>query len=357
VQILLSAVSLSAFSAAGQLEPLPHPAGSPGTSPSTVAYGITGTHMVPDWDPATPRDAIVVPGVAPGSEPAEAIGSGDGKIHVIPSLSAPSVKNGGKVTIQAVVKGQRAISRVEARIERDGASADGAGATPPATLMLQPAPMNLGGVNAAGTLGLWQTEWTASGLVEATYRVVLTVTDSSGHAFTDRSLTFSDPTAGWSSIGSTAYPNGGMRRLDAAGNLRPRESFLSSAVIDTAAGYAYFGTYAWGSVVKVSLGSGSSAPTRVGAVTLNAGEDVLHSAVIDPAAGYAYFGTYTSPGIVVKVSLGSGSSVPTRVGAVTLDAREAFLVSAVIDTAAGYAYFGTFNAAIYTTWAPLDRVV
>ncbi len=37
---------------------------------------------------------------------AEPLGSGDGRIHVIPTLSAPSVKNGETLTIQAVVKAQ-----------------------------------------------------------------------------------------------------------------------------------------------------------------------------------------------------------------------------------------------------------
>ena len=79
------------------------------------------------------------------------------------------------------------------------------------------------------------------------------------------------------------------------------ENDLRSAVIDTAGGYAYFGTdNSPGRVVKVRL----SDLTRVGALTLNSGENDLWSAVIDPAGGYAYFGTYTSPGIVVKIDLG-----------------------------------------------------
>ncbi len=69
-----------------------------------------------------------------------------------------------------------------------------------------------------------------------------------------------------------------------------------------------------GIVVKVQL----STFTRVGALTLNAGEDVLRSAVIDPTDGFGYFGTGTSPGIVVKVRL----SDFTRVGALPLIAGE-----------------------------------
>src|SRR5438874_1823330 len=77
--------------------------------------------------------------------------------------------------------------------------------------------------------------------------------------------------------------------------------------------------------------------TRVDALTLNSGENGLSSAVIDRAAGFAYFGTDTSPGIVVKVRL----SDLTRVGALTLNPGEDSLATAVIDSANGYAYFGT----------------
>src|SRR2546427_9722700 len=43
--------------------------------------------------------------------------------------------------------------------------------------------------------------------------------------------------------------------------------------------------------------------TRVGALTLNAGENHLRSAVVVAAGGYAYVGTETSAGIVVEVRL------------------------------------------------------
>ena len=38
-------------------------------------------------------------------------------------------------------------------------------------------------------------------------------------------------------------------------------------------------------------------------ITLDSGENNLTSAVIDTAAGYAYFGTSTSPGIIIKIDL------------------------------------------------------
>jgi len=49
-------------------------------------------------------------------------------------------------------------------------------------------------------------------------------------------------------------------------------------------------------VVKVALGSGSAAPTRAGAITLQSGESNLSSAVIDAVNGVAYFGTNTTLG-------------------------------------------------------------
>jgi PKD repeat protein/predicted RNA-binding protein with TRAM domain len=116
--------------------------------------------------------------------------------------------------------------------------------------------------------------------------------------------------------------------------LNTGENVLSSAVIDSGGGFAYFGTETSpGRVVKVRL----SDFTRVGGLTLNTGENLLSIAVIDAAGGFAYFGTDTSPGRVVKVRL----SDFTRVGALTLNTGENLVSSAVIDSAGGFAYFGT----------------
>ena len=91
--------------------------------------------------------------------------------------------------------------------------------------------------------------------------------------------------------------------------LNPGENSLTSAVIDTAGGYAYFGTgTSPGFVVKVRL----SDFTRVDALTLNPGESYLYSAVIDSAGGYTYFGTYTSPGIVVKIGVTRAYSLSAK---------------------------------------------
>lgn len=126
----------------------------------------------------------------------------------------------------------------------------------------------------------------------------------------------------------------------AAGENAPR-----AAVIDLKNRYAYFGctSTAPGRVVKISLGGGTSPPSRVAALSLNAGEDSLFSAVLDPAGGHAYFGVDSAPGRVVTVELTEGNSPPLRVGALTLASGEDRLMSAVMDPVTGIAYFGTAN--------------
>lgn len=154
-----------------------------------------------------------------------------------------------------------------------------------------------------------------------------------------------------------------------------RERHQAAAVIDTASGFAYFGTFSSpGIIVKVRLSDFS----RVGALVLNYGENEIRCATIDPAQGYAYFGTlsgdvvrvrlsdfslagsfnvggplaaavidpgsgfayfgaYTGPGAVVKVRL----SDFTPVDVLELNQGEDGILSAVIDTTNGFAYFGT----------------
>ncbi len=211
-----------------------------------------------------------------------------------------------------------------------------------ARLELNPASTELGGINAGGTVGLWQGQWRAVDLQKGYYQVEITVTDRSGHSFSDRrSMRFSDPIAGQDIVGTSTYPDGELRRLDAALDLNG-EVGLTSAVIDTTSGYAYFGTDTYpGRVIKIDLGEGWDPPERIGALILNSGENYLRCAVIDSDAASAYFGTKTSPGKVVKIHLGNGSDPPTRVDAITLNSGENHLTSAVIDPADGYAYFGT----------------
>lgn len=277
------------------------------------------------------------------------VGNGDGRIWVIPTLSQPSIKNGDRVTIQAVIKSVAPVQGVKAYVVPETALGERKGTELRSALSGLPALARFALTRAdsesargdSGFYGLWQSEWVGRGLEEGYYRVCIQVTDDTGHTFVDDTLRFSDPIAGINTVGSTSYPNGLIRRLDAV-NFVLTEGNLTSAVVDTAAGFAYFGTDTVpGVVVKVMLGTGTGAPTRVGSVTLNAGENYLRAAVIDTANGYAYFGTWTSPGRVVKVALGAGSNPPVRIGALTLNSGENSLRCAVADPANGYAYFGT----------------
>ncbi len=294
--------------------------------------------------------AVVMGGVlAHGETPhrmaftGELPGSGDGTIHILPTLSAPSLKNGERATIQAAVTAKAGVASVEARIEREDTLSrpdDVSGAarkTAPVAIL----PLTSKSVRDGAEVGLWQAEWTAVGLEEIWYRVAITVTDRAGRTYTDRSLRFSDPIAGNDAVGDTNYVNGQLARTDVTG-LNTGENWLTTVVVDPVNGYGYFGgSTSPGVVVKVDLGTGDDPPTRVGGLTLNPGEDGIGSGVIDVANGYAYFGTDTSPGSIVKVDLGAGNDPPTRVGALTLNPGENSISSAVIDPANGYALFGT----------------
>ncbi len=284
----------------------------PNSSTSDQAFGNTGSTADPNL-----------------------VGHGDGLIHIIPALSSPSVKNGGKLAIRAVVKAAAGVREVKAEIRDGDRILD--------TLDLHPGSSD----RRAPAVGLWEAEWTGHDLEEKEYSIILHVTDLSGHSFEDGSLRFTDPTAGITTVGTTAYaPAGaaGMRRIGALPAVAVGLNSFASAVVDTTNGYAYFGTNtAPGNVIKVALGTGATQPTVVGVAPLNAGENNLTCAIIDAANGFAYFGTSTSPGIVVKIKLGAGAAAPARVAALALSALlppENNLTSAVIDTTNGYGYFG-----------------
>ena len=264
----------------------------------------------------------------------DTLGSGNGYIHIVPTMSSPSLKNNEKATIQAVVKAAAGVASVEARIERETGM--------PLNLELPVAFLKLNATKTpVESIGLWQTEWTAYGLEEGYYRVVITVTDKAGHSHTDRSLRFSDPIAGNNVAGTDSYSNGGLLRLDNE-TFVAGEDQLSCAVIDYINGYAWFGTNtAPGQIIKVALGSGYTPPVRLGTLTLNSGENYLVSAVYDHATETGYFGTNTLPGLVVKVVLASGATLPVRVGALTLNSGENYLYCGVLDSGTQYAYFGT----------------
>lgn len=123
-------------------------------------------------------------------------------------------------------------------------------------------------------------------------------------------------------------------RLD-AGMQEPFEG-----VVDSANGYAYFGTISRpAQILKVRL----SDFTLQGRIDLDNGEIDIKSAAIDPANGFAYFGLGTSPGKVIKVRL----SDFTRVGTLTLPQGLRGLRSAAINLSQGSLYLGTQSSPGY----------
>ncbi len=135
--------------------------------------------------------------------------------------------------------------------------------------------------------------------------------------------------------------------LAASLTLAPLESRAFGALIDTAGGFAYFGSgtsplvaTSQGFIVKIRLSDFS----RVTALNLDPGQVAIAN-IIDPNAGMAYFGTVnvgtiTSPGVIVTVRLSDFS----RIDSLALNAGQSMLSGAVIDVNAGFAYFGTLTS-------------
>jgi hypothetical protein len=183
-----------------------------------------------------------------------------------------------------------------------------------------------------------QNQSDAAQLTPETFGKVGSLTLARGDSYMEAAVI--DTTAGFAYFGAATNPGTVIKiRLSdftrvGALVLDPGEDFLASGVIDTVGGFAYFGTVTTPArVVKVRL----SDFTRVSALTLNTGENFIRSAVIDPIGGFGYFGTNTAPGNVVKVRLSDMS----RVGGLALNTGENFLRAATIDTSAGFAYFAT----------------
>jgi hypothetical protein len=114
-----------------------------------------------------------------------------------------------------------------------------------------------------------------------------------------------------------------------------------AAVIDPAGGYAYFGVSSSNggspAVVRIRLSDFSFA----GSVQLG---DPPDSAVIDPSLGYAYFTTHITnpnpgphPGSIVQIRL----SDLTKTGTLQLNGDEGAIATSVADATSGYGYFET----------------
>ncbi len=124
------------------------------------------------------------------------------------------------------------------------------------------------------------------------------------------------------------------------------EASIGALLIDPGNGYLYAATGRVGTtmpdpskIYKIDLGTFKI----VDSLTLAAGENDIQSGAIDTAAGFAYFGTNNNPGVIIKVRL----SDLTRTAAVSSITGASFFTTAVIDpldasdSSSGYVYFGT----------------
>ncbi|MDD5731271.1 MAG: hypothetical protein PHU42_00005, partial [Patescibacteria group bacterium] len=117
---------------------------------------------------------------------------------------------------------------------------------------------------------------------------------------------------------------------------------MGTSVIDTVNNLAYIASYSFAKIKKVDL---AGLMSFVEDLTLNAEETIIISAVIDTAANKAYFGT--SPGSlhqhhIVKIDTSPLVS-PTRDGAILLEPGENNFRKSVIDQTNGFGYFITGN--------------
>ena len=120
------------------------------------------------------------------------------------------------------------------------------------------------------------------------------------------SYTLAEESAGILEPGTTQYPNGGMRRMDAI-SFKTGDGNPWCALMDPLDGHIYFGTNNQnpGKVVKIKVGTADTLHQYVETKSLNGfNSDYFKGGAIDPDHGFAYFGSsMKTPGHVVRVRL------------------------------------------------------
>jgi hypothetical protein len=141
--------------------------------------------------------------------------------------------------------------------------------------------------------------------------------------------------------GNEAPVRGRFRRVGSVA-CNTGENLLTSADIDVADGWAFFGTYTNpAKIVKIKLGEGAAAPQRLDGLTLDPSDGgYLRCGVVDDVGGYGYFAPAVSPGKIVKFHLGSNTATMRKIGTLVLASNEDYPRTAVVDPVYRYAYFG-----------------
>ncbi len=262
--------------------------------------------------------------------------SGDGEISILPMLSQPSVKNGQRVIVTAIIEARQGIQRV---------SADMGGIE---TLELTP-DFRKGGTDATGHRGIYSAEWVGHGLEEKYYTVAIKVIDKSGHSLADRSVQFSDPIAGFNTVGTQGYPQAGMQHIfGTTGYLNAAESTPPTGVIN-AAGAVVWASNSGGAaavLIKYAENAPAALPTHQNQSILNAYAQIA-SSVYDPVTDTALFATNNSPAQIYKVTVGTATGTLGVVGyPITLNSGENNPSTAVWDSTTSTALFGCTNTVV-----------
>ena len=150
-----------------------------------------------------------------------------------------------------------------------------------------------------------------------------------------------DPVFPFNQVGGTLTLNTGVN-----------ENNFFASIIDAPNDFAYFvsnGDSNNSTVVKVRL----STLTRIGAINLNSGETNASTFVADLTNQFAYIGTTNSTNTAEVVKIDIDPSNFSRIGAITLNAGESIPTEgAVVDAANGYAYFASSDSG-----NPGDKVI
>jgi len=125
--------------------------------------------------------------------------------------------------------------------------------------------------------------------------------------------------------------------------LKPSDNTLTPAVLDSATGYAYFGTsdtlgaYPIG-VIQIDVNPARPF-TRTAAIALSTETFSIGPAVLDGANGFAYFSISGVSWRIFQVNVGSGHPL-TVTDSIVLNSGGGLWNSAGIDPANGFAYYG-----------------
>lgn len=151
----------------------------------------------------------------------------------------------------------------------------------------------------------------------------------------------------------------GLPTLSAQGDLECRDYLLRYAYLDAPNRHAYFfaepyGSLFPGTVVKMALGTDSTAPHRLASLTLPPNYLPWAQTALDATRGYLYVSGYDGEHILGKVRLGSGSTAPVLVREQRVLNGLGFIQALAMDAAGGYLYLAFGSGGVSSTIHKFD---